>query len=104
MCSHPPQYALAPGVDQAQEQNEDKDAHLNQAETCVALKLSGPREDEDRLYVKDDEEQSEDVVPNLALRPTFANRINTALICQLLFTSWLDGAEQGRDPQQKARD
>ena len=104
MCSHPPQDALAPGIDQAQEQYENEDSHFNQAETRVALELSGPREDEDRLYVKDDEEKGKDVVANLALRPTFTNRVNTALVCQLLFSSWLDWAEEGRDPEQKARD
>jgi hypothetical protein len=104
MCSHPPQDALAPGVDQAQEQNEYEDAHFNQAETRVALELSSPREDEDRLHIKDDEEKGKDVVANLALRPTFTNRVNTALVSQLLFSSWLDGAKKGRDPEQQARD
>ena len=104
MCSHPPQDALAPGIDQAQEQYENEDSHFNQAETRVALELSGPREDEDRLYVKDDEEKGKDVVANLALRPTFTNPFKTALVCQLLVSSWLDWAEEGRDPEQKARD
>ena len=56
MLLHPPQNALAPGVNQAQQQDEDENAHFNETKTGVALKLCGPGEDEDRLDVKDDEE------------------------------------------------
>src|SRR6185436_15362664 len=65
-ASHPPQHALAPGVDEAEEQDEHEEAHLDQAEAAVDLELGGPGEDEHRLHVEHHEEQGEHVVADLA--------------------------------------
>lgn len=103
MRLHPPQDTLAPGIHQAQEENEDKDAHFNEPEARVSLKLRRPWKDEHRLHVENDEEQGEDVIADLALRPTLAYGIHSTFIGELLLTSRLDGAKQRRDPQQKPR-
>src|SRR4051794_15752570 len=80
MSSYPTQHALAPRVHEPKEQNEHEDTHLDQAETGVPLQLRRPRKDEHCLYVEDDEEQGEDVVTDLALRPSFADRVHTTLV------------------------
>ena len=93
ICLYPPQDTLAPGIHQAQEENEDEDAHFNEAETRIPLELRRPWEDEHCLDVKYDEEQGEDVVADVALRPPFTYGIHSAFVGELLLTRWLDGAK-----------
>ena len=52
-----------------------KIAHLDQAEACVALELGGPGEHEHGFHVEHHEQQGEDVVADLALRPAVAHRV-----------------------------
>jgi len=101
MRSHPPQDALAPGVDQAQKQHEDENAHFDETETCVSLQLRSPREDEHSFNIKNHEKQRENVITDLALRPAFTDRIDTTFVRQLLFPRWLYWPKQRSDPQQE---
>src|SRR3978361_2153442 len=81
MCGdlHPAQHALAPRIHEAQEQDEDEDAHLGETEPGVPLELRAPREDEHGLHVEDHEQQREHVVADLAPRPPRADRVDAAL-------------------------
>src|SRR6478609_3779172 len=60
----PLEHSLAPGVQEPEGQQPDEDDHLDGAEPAVDLELDGPREDEHRLDVEEDEEQGEHVVPD----------------------------------------
>ena len=51
-----------------------------EAEPAVALDRCRPREDEHRFDVEDHEQQGEDVVPDLALRPSVADRIDAGFV------------------------
>src|SRR5262245_43541220 len=100
--SHPPEDALPPGVDQAEQEHADEHAHLDEAGAGVALELRGPREDEDSLDVEQDEEKRKDVVPDLALRPAIADRIDAALIGDVLLRKRPGGAKQASEGEQES--
>ena len=51
---------------------------------AVGLEPGGPREDEHRLDVEHDEQQGEDVVADLALGPARADRVDAALVGEVL--------------------
>src|SRR3954447_694963 len=80
MSSYPTQHALAPRVHEPKEQNEHEDTHLDDAEAGVPLPWRRPRKHEHGLHVEHDEEQGEDVVADLALRPSVANGVAPTLI------------------------
>jgi len=88
MLLHPPQYTLAPGIHQAKEQDKYENTHFNKTERAIALELCGPWENENCFHVEDHEEQRENVITNLALRPTFTDWIDTAFIRQQLLAVW----------------
>src|SRR5436309_137848 len=60
--SRPLECPLAPGVKPAEEQQDDEDHHLDETEPAERIEDDGPRVNEDRLHVEDDEENSNDVV------------------------------------------
>src|SRR5690349_15167577 len=60
--SHPPQDALAPGVHEPEHEHEHENEHLDEPVPPVGVQLRGPREDEHRLHVEDDEQEGEHVV------------------------------------------
>lgn len=94
MLLHPPQNALAPGVHQAEKQNEYEYSHFHQPKHSITLELCCPGEDEHCFNIEDDEQQREDVVANLALRPTFTDRINAAFVGEHLLARWLGWTKQ----------
>src|SRR5215203_644178 len=105
MWLHPAQYALAPRIHEAKEQDEHEDTHLDQTEARVPLELSRPREDEDRFDVENHEEQGKDVVADLALRPSLAHRIDAALVGdQLLERRLVRSDECGNSQQQPGQE
>ena len=59
--------SLADGVDEAEQEDEDERTHLNQAEPAERSGIHRPRKDEDGFDVEDDEQQAEDVVPDVGL-------------------------------------
>ena len=63
---------------------------------AVGLEPGGPREDEHRLDVEQHEEQGEDVVADLALRPAVAHGIDAALVGEVLLLLGPDGPEDAR--------
>src|SRR3954466_14888512 len=87
-ASHPPQNALAPGVDEAENEHEHEGRHLGEPESAISLETGRPREDEDGLDVEEHEQQGEDVVTDLALRPPVADRVDAALVRDVLLRSW----------------
>src|SRR4051812_26324991 len=103
MWSYPTEHALAPRVHEAKEQNEHEDPHLDEPEAGVAFELRRPREDEHGLDVEDDEQQREDVVPDLALRPTFADRIDATLVGRQLLRGRFVRPHECRDAEQRPR-
>src|SRR6478736_3125328 len=98
---HPPEDALLPGVDQAEQQHADEHAHLDETEAGVALELRGPGEDEHGLDVEDHEHQGEHVVADLALRPALTDRVDAALVRDHLVGRGLDRPDQGGDTEQQ---
>src|SRR5436309_15933472 len=76
----PLQYLLAPGVGQAQGKDADEDDHLDEGGGADLVEDHRPGEEEDRLDVEDDEEQPEEVVPDLGLRPAAAHRVDATLV------------------------
>src|SRR3954447_17922066 len=98
---HPAEDAIAPRIDEAQEQDEHEDAHLDETEAGVALELRGPREDEHGLDVEDHEHQGEHVVADLALRPAVTNRVDTALVRGRLVGRRLHRPDEGGDAEQQ---
>ena len=70
---------------------------------AVPLELGGPREDEHRFHVEHHEEQGEDVVADLALRPAVAHRVDAALVGDAASAAWAcSGRTQAADPEQQA--
>src|SRR5205823_275182 len=96
---HPPQHPLAPGVEQAQRQDGDEDDHLDQPEDLQGLEPDGPGEDEHRLDVEHDEQQREDVVADLALRPARPDGVDPALVVEVLLRLGPGGTQQAPDSQ-----
>src|SRR3954470_16248993 len=97
MTSYPTQHALAPRVHEPKEQNEHEDTHLYEAEAGVPLELRRPRKDEHCLHVEHDEEQREDVVADLALRPSLTHWVDAALVCGQLLDARLVGSDERRN-------
>src|SRR6478735_2271809 len=78
----PAQEAAATGVHQAHEDDADEDGDLDQrrdAEVGVAQD-QGPREEVDRVDGEDDVEERERDVPDLALGPADADRVDARLV------------------------
>ena len=90
--------SLADGVHQAQDQDVDEDEHLDEAEGAETLEHDGPREDEHRLHVEDDEEKPVDVIANVGLIPARADRVDPALIGELLAVVGLVGRSTEATP------
>ena len=78
--SDPFQGALAPGVYEAEQQHGEEDHHFHEAGAAQCPKDHGPGEEKNRLHVKDDEEQGEDVIPDGEGRAAVADRWNAALV------------------------
>src|SRR3954452_21242081 len=95
MSSYPTQHALAPRVHEPKEQNEHEHTHLDEAEGGVPLELRRPRKDEHCLYVEHHEEQGEDVITDLALRPSLADRVYPALVRRQLLDVRLVRSHEG---------
>src|ERR1700704_6713705 len=95
----PLQYLLAPGVRQAQRKNADEDDHLDEGCGAELVEDDCPGEEEDRLDVEDDEEQAEEVVPDLGLGPAAADGIDAALVGEVLLLTANLGADQLVQPE-----
>src|SRR3954454_1373790 len=104
MTSYPTQHALAPRVHEPKEQNEHEDTHLDETEAGIPLELRRPGEYENCLDVEHDEEQGEDVIADLALRPSLAHRVDAALVRGELVNGWFVGPDQRGNAQQQARE
>src|SRR6056297_3590838 len=102
--SHPPKEPALPGVDQSIEQQHDEDQHGDEPEGAVPLDVRGPREEEHRFHVEDDEQQREDVVADLALRPAHAHRVDTRLVGDALVVVGPGGAHEGRQSEEDPAD
>ena len=89
-------------IAEGKEQDQHEDSHLGKAETGVALELGRPRENEHRFDVEDHEEEGEDVVADLALRPSVTDRIDSAFVRRELFDRRLVGPHQCGDAQQQS--
>src|SRR5690606_4743421 len=59
----------------------------------------GPGKDEHRLDIEEDEEQAEDVVADVGLGPTRADRVDPGLVRLHLLRVGVVGAENGGDTQ-----
>src|SRR3954463_4462296 len=101
MSSYPTQHALAPRVHEPKEQNEHEDTHLDEAEAGVPLELRRPWKDEHGLDVEHDEEQGEDVVADLALRPSLADGVDPTLVRRQLLDVRLVRSDERRNAQQQ---
>ena len=100
--SDPTQQSLAPGVEEAQSEDEDEDGHLDEAEHAVGLESGGPREDEHCLHVEEHEHEGEHVVPDVRLAPAVALRVDAALVVHDLLDGGSLRAEQAAEPDEDA--
>src|SRR3954447_14970846 len=82
--SDPTKDAFTPGVEESEGEDHDEDQHLDEAEDVVDLESRGPRKDEHCLHVEQHEQDGEDVVADLALRPSEAHRVDTRLVVEVL--------------------
>src|SRR2546421_10052613 len=76
----PLQDLLPPGVGEAEGQDPDEDDHRDERPGAPLQEDDGPREEEDRLHVEDDEQEAEQVVAHLRLRPPPADGVDAALV------------------------
>src|ERR1700680_1872082 len=102
--SHPPEHALAPGVDEPEREHHDEHDHLDEAEPCERVDPHRPREDEYRLDVEHHEQQREHVVADLALRPAFACGIDAALVGDQLLLGGTTGLDEPAQAQNAAHE
>src|SRR3989441_6403225 len=104
----PLQDLLAPGVGQAQGEDPDEDDHLDERGGADLEEDHGPGEEEDRLDVEDHEQEAEEVVTDLGLRPASADGVDAALVGKVLLragylrTDQLVEAERAGDEQQES--
>src|SRR5665811_562962 len=80
----PPEHPLLDRVDECLDQGEHEEDDGDDAADPERLAVDRPGEDEDCFDVEDDEEQAEDVVAHVGLRPAGPDRVDTALVCHLL--------------------
>src|SRR5256714_1536595 len=90
---------LAPGIRQPKGKNADEDDHLDEGAGAELVEDHCPGEKEHRLDVEDDEEQAEEVVPDLGLGPAAAHRIDAALVGEVLLRTADLGADQLVQPE-----
>src|SRR3954466_11953219 len=84
MSSDPTEDAFTPGVEESEGEDHDEDGHLDEAEDVVDLEADGPGEDEHGLDVEQHEQDREDVVAALTLRPAVTDRIDSGLVVEVL--------------------
>ena len=82
--SEPSEHSLTPCVHKAKQEDEDKDRHFDETEHSIGLEPSCPREDEDGFDVEHHEQQSEHVIPNVALAPAGTDRVYAGLVSDVL--------------------
>src|SRR5438067_2813291 len=98
-ASDPTEDTFTPGVEESEGEDHDEDGHLDEAEDVVDLEADGPGEDEDGLDVEQHEQDREDVVADLALRPTVADRIDTRLVVEVLPGLRAGGADEAPETE-----
>ena len=74
----PSEHSLTPCIHKAKQEDEDKDRHFDEAESSVGLEPGCPREDENCFDVEHDKQQGKDVITDIRLAPTGADRIYDA--------------------------
>lgn len=82
--SEPSEHSLTPCVHKAKQEDEDKDRHFDETEHSIGLEPSCPREDEDGFDVEHDKQQCKDVIPDVRLAPTGADRIYAGFVVNVL--------------------
>src|SRR4051812_1022139 len=95
----PAQDAFTPRVKESEGEDHDEDEHLDESEHVVDLEADGPGEDEDSLHVEQHEQHGEDVVADLALRPSGAHRVDPGLVVQVLVRLGASGADEAPEPE-----
>lgn len=104
--SSPAKDTFAPSVKPAESQNDQKDEHVNESQNAQALFLkplqrSAPREKENRLNIKDNEQDGKQVVDDAELNPSRSFRWDTALVSHDFVRRRLEWTEQPCDAQNK---
>lgn len=76
----PLQRTLLPNPDITNDQDSQKNQHLEQPEQSERLELHRPGEQKDRLHIEYHEQNGNDVEPHRVSTSRIVDRINTALI------------------------
>src|SRR5689334_12327870 len=81
-ASRPVEDPLAPGVEDAERQDGDEDAHLRDGQTAETGTIEDQRPWEEKYGFNGEKyiEVRVDVVPDLGLRPVAADRVDAALV------------------------
>src|ERR1051326_3712165 len=99
--SRPLQRAFAPGVVVTDDQNRDKNKHLDEGKSCKGKVISHednrPRQQEDRFDVEDQEEHRDDVVTDGEPLVRFGRRIDAALVGPHLVLLVFDGTQKAAE-------
>src|ERR1700757_5072470 len=77
---HPLERTFFPNPDIANDQNAEKDQHLNQPEQAEGFELHRPGKQEDGFHVEDHKEDGHNIETDGVAAPGMVYRINTALI------------------------
>ena len=65
----PLQSSLAPGIDQSNDQDGNKDEGFDEGQDSQTMKSYGPGIQENRLHIKNNEDEGKHVVANIELNP-----------------------------------
>src|SRR5690606_8069701 len=83
--SIPFERSLAPLVYEADREHAQERHHRPEAENAHLLKRYCPREQEGHFQVEDDEQDGDQVKPDIELHPGVIKGVETALVCRNLF-------------------
>ena len=90
----PVQIPSTPYRYQSYRKNEDEDKHLDKGDESNLLEDHRPREEQDYLHVKDEEDQCNNIEPDIELDPGDPLRNLTALIGRVLDITFSEGCNQ----------
>src|SRR5438093_5514919 len=79
---HPLEDLLLPGIEQADGEDADEDDHLDENGSLgpQLLELDRPGEEEDAFDVEDHEQEGKEVVADVRVAPSLADRVDAALV------------------------
>src|SRR5205085_4844060 len=92
-----------PFIDKADRQHAEKDDHRPEAVYADIAERDGPRKQECDLKIKDDEQDRDEVIPDIEANPRVLKRIEAAFIGRQLLGTRLLASEQERGAHHRHR-